>query len=179
MSQWVDLAIQFQGTRCHGQWQTTQLLSGRHQCFQLHYHVRRFESPLEFPGSGSPLLNSLHFKNAHQHSHTCSTLSTDITSLEISDRYFQNGRHRWTRFKAQIQAYSRTLISGTALEGRKPISGRFPVRSDSFHGQNVTTFGGNILLAGALRVLVPLPLIEIRLCRQDLFKYSYNSCIVT
>jgi hypothetical protein len=37
---------------------------------------------------------------------------------------------------------SRTSISGTALSDRKPISGRFPMRSDSFHRQNVQRSAG-------------------------------------
>jgi hypothetical protein len=35
-----------------------------------------------------------------------------------------------------------TSISGTALSGRKPISGETPVRSDSFHRQNVQRLAG-------------------------------------
>jgi hypothetical protein len=36
--------------------------------------------------------------------------------------------------------YSRTSISGTASSGRKPVSGRISVRSDSFHRQNEQRF---------------------------------------
>jgi hypothetical protein len=38
--------------------------------------------------------------------------------------------------------HSRTSISGTALSWRKPISGRYPVPSDSFHRQNVLRLAG-------------------------------------
>jgi hypothetical protein len=49
-----------------------------------------------------------------------------------------------------FQKYSRTSMSGTASSGRKPISGRFSVCSDSFHKVQRT-----ILKAGNLRVDFP------------------------
>jgi hypothetical protein len=44
------------------------------------------------------------------------------------------------------------LISGTALGGRKPRSGRFSVRSDLFHRQNVQRLA-IIQQAGALSAI--------------------------
>jgi hypothetical protein len=38
---------------------------------------------------------------------------------------------------------SRTSIIGTAVSGRKPVSGRFSVRSDSFHRQSVQRLAGS------------------------------------
>jgi hypothetical protein len=55
--------------------------------------------------------------------------------------------------------YSVFSISGAALSGRKLISGRFSVRSDSSHRQNVKRLAG-YPVAGALHVFHSLPLIE-------------------
>jgi hypothetical protein len=45
--------------------------------------------------------------------------------------------HAWGLPPGSVIQYSGTSISGTALSGRKPISGGFSVRSDSFHRQFV------------------------------------------
>jgi hypothetical protein len=40
-------------------------------------------------------------------------------------------------YSTKVFEFSRTSISGTALSGSKPSSGRFYLRSDSFHRQKV------------------------------------------
>jgi hypothetical protein len=51
-----------------------------------------------------------------------------------------------------LMTHSRTSISGAALSGKNPRRGKFPVRSEFVHRQNVNRFSGFILSAGALRV---------------------------
>jgi hypothetical protein len=58
--------------------------------------------------------------------------------------------------------YSQILISGTALSQRVPIRGRFPVRSDSFHWQNVHIWR-DYPVSGTLACVVHLSLTEVRL----------------
>jgi hypothetical protein len=43
---------------------------------------------------------------------------------------------------ADVGEYSRTSISGTALSGGRPLSGRFSARSDSIHRHYVQGFAG-------------------------------------
>jgi hypothetical protein len=45
-----------------------------------------------------------------------------------------------------IEQCSRNLTSGTASIGRKPDSRKFPVRSESFHMQNVQRYAGPLLV---------------------------------
>jgi hypothetical protein len=64
-------------------------------------------------------------------------------------------------------ADGRTSMSGTASSGRKPISERFPVYSDSFHRLNVPLLPQSSckrdLSCKRVCVYVSLPLIEVRL----------------
>jgi hypothetical protein len=54
-----------------------------------------------------------------------------------------------------LSQYSETSIRGTALRGRTPISGRFSVRSDSFHTQRVRRLAKLSCKRKLTRVLFP------------------------
>jgi hypothetical protein len=62
------------------------------------------------------------------------------TNYQLRDPQHLNTQQR--QDLQDFQKQSRTLMSGTALSGRCPISGRFSVRSDSFHRQNVQRLVG-------------------------------------
>jgi hypothetical protein len=55
-----------------------------------------------------------------------------------------------------LSPYRRMSISGTAFSGRKPMSGRFSARLDSFHGQSVQCLAGSS-------------------CKRELYEYFFPS----
>jgi hypothetical protein len=52
------------------------------------------------------------------------------------------GIYQFSQVCSSGYSYSRIPLSGTAVSGRTPMSGGFPVRSDSFYRQDVQLLAG-------------------------------------